>query len=247
MKPKLIAASNGHFYKIGEECYPSSTTILKRAYPMEAGLKMFLQRTTKEEAENLLTTAGLSGSKVHHAIDLMFQGIEIKSTGFTKDDVDNCGIIEPRLSRYLYKPFNKKEDRCLRGFLNWCEKFKPEVDKTEMIVWDEKNKYAGTLDFVGEIEIKGKPVKVLIDWKTSKGLYKEMDLQVASYWGTFPKKDITPFIVQFGINKCGYRMKEVKDPEENFKQFLNIKKTFDFLNPKYGPRDYEFLDSYKLN
>jgi len=246
MKAELISATNGHFYQIGEEFYPSSTTILKRAYPMEVGLKMFLQNKTKEEADTLLDEAGKSGSKVHHAIDLLFQGVELKPTGFTKEDIDNCHLVEPDLIKYLKKPFNKKEDICLRGFLNWCEKFKPEVEETEKIVWNDELKYAGTLDFIGSIEWKGKRMDVIIDWKTSKGLYPEFELQVASYWGCL-KKENNPVLVQLGVNKCGWRMVMIERVEEKLIQFENLKKTFDYLYPDYKPYNYEFLDSYKLN
>jgi len=247
MEAKLVASDNGHFYQVGEEYYPSSTTILRKSFPMETGLKMFLQNKTKEEADSLLIEAGLSGSKVHHAIELILQGIEIKSTGFTKDDIGNCGLSDPKLAKYLTKPFNKKEDTCLRGFINWCEKFKPEVIKTELIVYSKNYKYAGTLDFIGNITIKNKKTPVIIDWKTSKGLYREFDLQVSSYWRLLKDYEIyTPYLVQFGVNKCGFRMKEIKEPDNNFNQFINLKKTFDYLYPNYQPTNYEFLDSYKI-
>jgi len=247
MDKRLIESSSGHFYQIGESEFPSSTTILKKAFPLEFGLKMFFQKNTKEEADFLLEEAGKSGTKVHHTIDLLLQGADIKSSGLSEEDLINTGLCDDQLLRYLKKPFNEKEDKCLRGFLNWSAKFKPEVKSTELIVYSKKHKYAGTLDFLGTIEIKGKRIPVIIDWKTSKSIYREYHLQVASYWGTMRgKKSITPLIVQFGVNKCGYRMVEVKDPEYNLKQFVNIKKTFDFLYPNYRPYNYEFLANYKL-
>lgn len=253
MQAQLIEATNGHFYQVGSEFYPSSTTILKRAYPMEIGLKMFLQNKTKQEADEILYDAGMSGTKVHHAIHLLFQGVELKPSGFTKEDIDNCGLVEPELTEYLRKPFNEKEDTCLRGFLNFCKDYHPAPKATELIVWDNKHKYAGTLDFLGVLNKKHKGgmmttvIPAIIDWKTSKGIYKEFELQVASYWGTLPNPEKgTPYLVQLGVNKCGYRMIEVKDPQEKLDQFLNLKKTFDFLYPDYQPYNYEFLDKYKI-
>jgi len=225
---------------------------------MEAGLKMFLQNKTKEEADTLLDEAGKSGSKVHHAIDLLFQGVELKPTGFTKEDIDNCHLVEPDLIKYLKKPFNKKEDICLRGFLNWCNTYKPEPKETEKIVWSKKYKYAGTLDFIGLITIKENKTKVqtraVIDWKTSKGIYREYELQLASYWEAIKEEEENQsgqmpilYIVQLGVNKCGYRVVEVDNATDKVEQFLNLKKTFDYLYPDYKPYNYEFLDSYKLN
>jgi len=255
MQTKLIESTNGHFYQIGENEYPSSTTILKRAYPMEIGLKMFMQNNTKEGADKIMDEAGKSGSKVHHAIDLLFQGVEVKNTGFTQEDIDNCGLVDDKLIKYLKKPFTEREDTCLRGFLNWCRKYAPAAEQTEKIVWSDNFKYAGTLDFIGGIRNdKKEPEIAIIDWKTGRGIYKEYDLQLASYWGALKEereKNNAPltcrlYLVQLGVNKCGYRMVEVKDPQEKLDQFLTIKKTFDYLYPDYKPYNYEFLTSYKI-
>jgi len=250
MKLHRLDSNNGHFYQVGEKEYPSSTTILHKAYPLEPGLKMFLQNNSKEEATKVMEGAGLSGTKVHHAIDLMLQGSNLLPTGFTDEDIDNTGLTDNILIKYLREPFNKKEDYALRGFMNWCQKFNPIPIKTEMIVWSDEYQYAGTLDFLGYIHNPDKQL-VIIDWKTGKGLYKEYDLQLASYWGALGECQgldwkTDAYLVQLGINKCGFKMVQLKDLKSNLEEFYNIKKTFDFLYPGYKPSIYEYADEYAV-
>ena len=238
------------FYEIEGEFFPSSTTILD-AYPLEKGLKDFFQNHTKEQADKLLNDAALQGSKIHHAIELMIRGEEIFSSGITQDQVDKIGITDPELASYLLKPFTEKEDKMMRGFLNWWEDYKPKTIESEKIIYSKKYKYAGTMDWIGYITIKDKKFMVIVDWKTGKGLYKSYDLQIASYAYAYKElyklRPYFLFLLQLGINKCGYKFQQVKDLELNFKRFLRTLATWMDLNPSAKPRTYQFNPSYKIN
>ena len=63
------------------------------------------------------------------------------------------------------------------NFLKWVEEAKPKFLASEKVVWHREAFYAGTLDFVAEINGK----KMLGDIKTGSNIYPEMWLQLAAY------------------------------------------------------------------
>ena len=63
------------------------------------------------------------------------------------------------------------------AFLDWEKAMTPEYLDIEVKVVSEKYRFGGTADMVGRIGGK----LVLCDWKTSKGVYPEMTIQIAAY------------------------------------------------------------------
>jgi hypothetical protein len=113
-------------------------------------------------------------------------------------------------------------------------------------VWSEVYKYAGTLDFLGTIsipegdkmftpELWGNDIFILIDWKTSSGIWDEYEIQVAAYRqavlehikAKMPLERYSGLwtgIVRLGTNhKNGYEMKVWNERESdiNFELFLS--------------------------
>lgn len=269
-------ASNGRFYEPREGIfYPSATTILS-VMPMSKWFKEYLQNHTKEEADKLLKKAGLQGSKIHHTIDFILRGDVIKQTGFTEEQLFKTSLItdnnhgNKELLDYLKKPFTEKEDRMMRGFYNWHELYKPKTLNSELQIFSDKFKYAGTLDWVGEISIdkkitKGKrkgdiikeKVICIIDWKSGKNIYESYNMQISSYLHAYNemfksdkkiKKPKRAFILQLGINKCGYKFQEIKDVKNSFKSFKHYHETWKMNNQDAKPsEEYKFLSEYKIN
>jgi hypothetical protein len=273
---KKIDATNGRFYPIREGVYYPSATTLLSVMPMNKWFKEYLQIHTKEEADRLLKNAGLQGSKIHHTIDLVLRGETIMPSGVTGEQLVKTALIfdedygDETLLSYLKKPYTEIEDKMMRGFFNWYKDFEPETSESELIVWSDKYKYAGTLDWIGYItttknkKIRGKneyklvkeKVLCIVDWKTGKGLYESYDLQVSSYLKAYCemhkknkkiKKPTRAFLLQLGVNKIGYKFQEIKDINTQLKNFLHYQKTWIMNNPEAKPKDpYQFLESYKL-
>ena len=65
----------------------------------------------------------------------------------------------------------------VQAFLEWEEKFKPEWIDSERKVYCDRYKYAGTVDAVAKINGR----VCVIDFKTSKKIYKPYHLQVTAY------------------------------------------------------------------
>lgn len=70
----------------------------------------------------------------------------------------------------------------LLSLLGWFEKWSPVVEATETTVWSRQHGYAGTLDLICRIPSRHQNGEfMLLDFKTSKGVYGETALQLAAY------------------------------------------------------------------
>lgn len=256
--------TDGRFYEIEGKFYPSVTTILE-AFPLTFGLREFFQNNTKYEAERIREETALSGSKIHHTIELMLMGREVSPYGLTDEQINILNISEPTLVRKLREAFTEKEDKALKGFKQFFEDCKPEIIENEKIIFSKKHGFAGTLDFVGRITLpatknrKAKKMLVLLDYKTGKGIYPEYELQVAAYLMAYKEMMKTKYIknllrgklnvglLHLGVNnKCGYSLKFVDSPLKSFKYFLTVKKMWQFVNPSTEPKFYDFEEVYKV-
>lgn len=110
-----------------------------------------LMTYAKATAKRDYEAAGDIGTRVHAAIEEYF----VKGAGM--DIEDDIRI-----------PFN--------AFLEWVNKNKVDCILSEHTVYS-KIGYAGTLDFIGMINGK----KYLVDFKSSKGFWPEMPMQLAAY------------------------------------------------------------------
>ncbi len=70
----------------------------------------------------------------------------------------------------------------VRAAKEFFDQLEPEVLHSEVTVYSRKYGYAGTTDIIGNLRMGGgKPVPCIIDFKTGKGVYPEMGLQLSAY------------------------------------------------------------------
>ena len=86
------------------------------------------------------------------------------------------GLIERILSGEEVVPTPPWEP-VVKNFLAWREQAGLTITASERIVYSKANGFAGTLDGLATRD----GVPVVLDWKTSNGLWPEMRLQVAAY------------------------------------------------------------------
>jgi hypothetical protein len=160
---------------------PAVNHIIRLGYPKGERFYNYLLRATPDEAERKLKTAGEEGSRTHEAIRDLIMG----------DTID----FERRYYNELsdrYEPLSADEWVNLESFVNWAAKYQPRVLFTETTIWSQEFLYAGTIDFIGTItvpagdklfgpEFHGKEILILLDWKTSSGIWDEYELQIAAY------------------------------------------------------------------
>ena len=75
-------------------------------------------------------------------------------------------------------PENAQARRGVEAFLDWVDAHKVDFLESERRVYSREHGYAGTADLVAVVDGD----LVLIDVKTSKGIYPEYELQLAAYW-----------------------------------------------------------------
>lgn len=129
--------------------------------------------------------------------------------------------IEKHLQGKDYALTTKRAERSFQAFLDWQKEVDLKPVKLEHTVWGDR--WAGTLDFAGYY--KGK--LYVIDWKTSKAFYPEMNYQVASYRYAFQNNFILTDLQE--IEGCGilrldkeFGMPYFKDTSKSYVQDLIV-------------------------
>jgi hypothetical protein len=109
--------------------------------------------------------------------------------------------------------------KSVNAFLDWTTKYNPEWVDAERKVYCDKYKYAGTVDAVAKINGR----VCVIDFKTSKKIYKPYHLQVTAYAQAIKRMDGLrrwPLGVILRLDKeTGEFEHKVFEPKHNFNTF----------------------------
>jgi len=154
-----------------------------------------------------LSTAGATGSKIHDWIEKYTRG---------------------------EKPEMPEEENVLlgvNGFLEWVKQYKVKFQDSELFLYSRKHDYCGTADAIAMIGGK----RVLVDYKTSTGLYNDVMLQTASY-----SKGYEEMIGNKIHGRWVIRLE--KRTEEEFQADMDEKGK---PNEKYVPFEAVYLDDNK--
>lgn len=229
---------------------PSVTYMIGCAYPTEYGLVQWRGDVGNKRADEILEETGDDGSFVHECIEGILNGESIQS----------------ELINMKYKPKRTlKIKRCLKAFLDWHKEHMPETISAESIIWvdpinihekyehegdvedcekcKEINGFAGTLDFL--CEINGE--KYLIDFKTSKAIRPTHKIQVCAY-GLAHEVDHVALLHLGNTTKKRYSFNVLK-PEDRLKytkQFFQVNRLFKTLYPNAKPNLETFPETFTL-
>jgi hypothetical protein len=121
-------------------------------------------------------------------------------------------------TRELPLPVNEQTRKAVRAASAWiAEHFKPV--SMEHRLYSREHDYAGTLDVVGEVDGQ----LAVVDWKTSKTIYDEMQLQAAAYaqaWAEmFDLRVPDRWVIR--LDKETGEFEPVKFPRETFRRDLS--------------------------
>jgi len=119
----------------------------------------------------------------------------------------------------------------LRGygnaFIGWVNTFKPTFKKTEHTVWSNKHNYAGTVDAI----ITDQDGKTwLIDFKTSKGIWPEMGIQLSAYKEAVEEMEKIKIDKQAIIQLKSDGTMQMQEFNVPFEVFLGAKELWRYLN-----------------
>lgn len=228
---KQITMPDSRYYRRNGDYYPSVTYILSY-YPKGKYFEDWLKKVGYS-SEHIIKKAGEEGTQVHDMIESYLEGEELTFLGLHG---------KPMYHPNVWQMFLR--------FVEWWELYNPTLIETEVHLFSDKLKVAGTCDMVCEIEINGKKQLWIIDYKTSNHLQTTYDLQTAVY-GQMYEECYGKKADRFGIlwlksNKRksaegkmqgkGWEMYESSKPqEENLDIFLTVKKLFNLENPKHKP------------
>jgi hypothetical protein len=112
-------------------------------------------------------------------------------------------------------PHNEKAKESAKKFLDWLQENEVKPKATEQVVYHPMLGYAGTYDLKAEVNGKN----LIIDFKTSKGLYEEYDLQATAYLRAEeqrnPDEDLDGFgLIRFPKDLADFEARIVTDQKE---------------------------------
>lgn len=223
-----------------KKTYVPSVTWIASHYPKGVGYYKWLANKGWDESQEIMTTAGTRGSKIHSAIEVLLNGEEVKmSSVFTNTE---NGMDEE---------LTADEYEAIMAFVDWYNLTKPKTIKTEFNVIGKK--YAGTVDYICTIKkkVRNKVVteRFIVDFKTSQQIWPSHVLQVSAYKhliDKMTKKEHKIAILQVGYryNKRRFKFTELEDQYDLFKAAYKI---WDYEVKQKQPLQRDFPNSLKLD
>lgn len=234
---KRVNIMDNRFYSRNSDYYPSVTSILQF---MPKG--KFFETWLKDVGHNsdiIARKAADEGTQVHDAIERYLMGEKIQ--WLDENDRSNYSLDVWKL---------------ILKFHDFWTTTKPTLIESEIHLFSDQYKYAGTCDLV--VEIEGE--RWLLDIKTSNSIHTAMDLQLAAYaqaWNeTFEEKIDRVGIIWLKSSKRkegklqgkGWEIYEPsRSIEDSFKLFQNVHELFKIENPNPKPSQESFPIEIQLD
>ena len=226
---KQITLPDSRFYRRNGDYYPSVTYVLSY-YPKGKFFEDWLKKVGYA-SEHIVKKAAEEGTQVHELAEEYLNGAELNF-------LDERG--RPQYNPDVWQMFLR--------FVDFWETYNPKLIESEVHLFSDELKVAGTCDMLCEIDGK----LWLIDYKTSNHVQTTYELQTAVYGQCyeecFGKKIDRRGILWLksksrGEDKTGKRLKgkhwEVvesdRTQDENLNIFKNVKALFDLENPSPKP------------
>lgn len=167
----------GRFYTWKDEKFWSVTTIINGGVPKPALVNWAAKFTAEFAVEN-----------VERLNDMLIEGDDmaaiawLKSAKNVKTETASALGTEVHAAVEAYtldEPYETSSAAApyVVAFQDWLEDFSPTFEMVEASVYNRYRMYAGTLDAIATV----KGVPTLIDYKSGKGVYPEVALQLAAY------------------------------------------------------------------
>jgi hypothetical protein len=227
-----ITLPDSRYYRRNGKYYPSVTYVLGY-YPKGKFFENWLKQVGFA-SDYIVKKAAEEGTQVHELCEAYLNGEELKF-------LDDKG--RPQYNPDVWQMFLR--------FVEFWELIKPTLIETEVHLFSDILKVAGTCDLI--VEINGK--LWLLDLKTSNQLQLTYELQTAVY-GQCYEECFGRKIDHYGIlwlksSKRGAKKDKMQGKgwevvestrtfEENIDIFKTVKRLFDLENPTHSPTFTEF-------
>ena len=234
---KQITMPDSRYYRRNGKYYPSITYVLG-SYPKGKFFEDWLKKVGYS-SEYIVRKASEQGTETHEMIEDYLNGKELNF-----------------LSPSGYPQYDTLVWQMFLRFVDFWETYKPKLIETEVHLFSDKIKVAGTCDMVCEIDGE----LWIIDFKTSNHLQTTYDLQTAVYGKCYEecygKKADRYGVLWLKSSKRGpkegvmqgkgwemYESKRTQD--ENIDIFNTVKRLFDLEFPRHKPIFTEFKTTAK--
>jgi len=237
---KRVNMLDNRFYSRNQDYYPSVTSILQ-FMPKGKFFETWL-KDVGHNADIIAKKAADEGTQVHDAIEKYLKGEKIQW-----------------LNEEGYSNYSMDVWKLILKFHDFWTTYKPTLIESEIHLFSDQYKYAGTCDLVVEID----NVRWLLDIKTSNSIHTSMDLQLAAYaqaWNeTFEEKIEKTGIIWLKSSKRGEgkgdkiqgKGWEIYEPtrtfEENLRLFNSIHELFKLEYPNPKPSSEQFPIEIQLD
>jgi ATP-dependent exoDNAse (exonuclease V) beta subunit len=227
-----ITLPDSRYYRRNGKYYPSVTYVLGY-YPKGKFFENWLKQVGFS-ADYIVKKAAEEGTQVHELAEAYLNGEELNF-------LDERG--RPQYNPDVWQMFLR--------FVEFWETFKPTLIETEVHIFSDELKVAGTCDLI--VEINGE--LWLLDLKTSNQIQTVYELQTAVY-GQCYEECFGKKIDRYGIlwlksSKRGPKKDKMQGKgwevvessrtfEENIDIFKTVKRLFDLENPTHSPIFTEF-------
>ena len=234
---KQITLPDSRYYRRNGNFYPSITHVLQ-AYPKGKHFEDWLKQVGNN-ADYIVRKAAEEGTQVHNLCESYLNNEELNFLSPSGD---------PKYDINIWQMFLR--------FVEFWETFKPILIETEVHLFSDEWKVAGTCDLV--VEIEGK--RWVLDIKTSNHLHTTYDFQTAVYGKCyeecFGKKIDHRGILWLKSAKRGPKkdkmqgkgwevVESTRTYEEDLNLFQTVKTIFDLENPNHSPAFTEFRTNVK--
>ena len=229
---KQVTLPDSRYYRRNGQYYPSVTYVLGY-YPKGKFFEDWLKKVGYA-SEYIVKKAAEEGTLVHELVEAYLNGEELHF-----------------LNSYGSPQYNPDVWQMFLHFVEFWEIYKPKLIETEVHLFSDELKVAGTCDLICEIDGK----LWLIDLKTSNHIQPTYEIQVAVYGQCYKEcygKDIDNYGILWlksskrKLNKekmtgKGWEMVlSTRTQEENLDIFKTIRRLFDLENPNDTPTFTEF-------
>ena len=239
--PKIeTSGRGGRFYLWKKKRYWSVTTIIGGGLPKPVLVNWAKKFTAEYAVAHIEELKVLVEGDPKGAIDWL-KGAAYRD----RDSKADLGSIvhdasEAHVLGRPYPPVNEEQQPYMDAFLAWIEDFQPTFEAVEAPCFSDTHRYAGTLDAIAVIDGK----RYLLDYKTGKGVYPEVGLQLAAYRysETFiglPNGEEAPTPKVDGcavvhLRPEGYSFVPIRADHEVFNAFLFCREVFRFTQDIAG-------------
>jgi len=237
---KMVTLPDSRYYRRHGEYYPSVTYVLS-SYPKGKHFEDWLKKVG-HSADWIVKKASEEGTKVHSLIEYYLKGVELEYLD---------GFGNPKMGPHVWQMFLK--------FVDFWETYKPTLIETEIHLFSDELKIAGTCDLVCEIKLNGNVERWVIDFKTSNQIQTTHELQVALYAKCYEEcfgKKIDRIGIMWlksksrGHDNTGKKIQgkrwiiheSSRSQEDNLEIYKAVRKIFDLENPKHKP----FTESFPI-